>query len=247
MTVVVTVLAIGVGSAQSEGSAIEASLTANGVDVLSVAVDQAAKAVVVDVASKDEGSPDDAWARAMIERELASRKQSGGLSIDTVVTVNFLDQEGNVVYGVSDLTVDPFASQATPPIDPGMVAEVKSYAEREVSQKGLALLSLQVAQTGDGNNVLQVGIAVSGGEDRDGQIQWIVRKLMGSLARELRNKGAVIYLSRVSIEESGTGRPLVDMVSQADRKSVRAWSAPDVPASWALFPPSAGPGSQSGQ
>lgn len=234
--VVATSLALNAGGARGAASSIEGCLAASGVAVKGVAIDEDAKVVTVNIASKEGGAPEDAMARMLIERELLFRKHSGVLDV-TTFTVNMLDQSGKMVDSVSDMTLEDCSIVSADPIESTVVDEMKKYAAQGAEQHGLDLLSCEITQPAPGTNAVEMSLAVPTGDGRNTRINEAIGLLSSVCLQFTVKQAEPVQIYRVSIKETETGRALVDFVVDSARKSIRAWHAPDVPASWAFSAP----------
>jgi hypothetical protein len=218
---------------QGAASSIEAALRVGGVDVKSVAIDEAAKVVTVNVTSQEGGRPDDAMARMLIERELISRNESGDLAAQSF-TVNMLDQNGRVIDSISDMTLDSWVLVTAEVPEPSLSDRVQRYAEELATEQHIQLLSCEITQATKGTNVVAVRVAITDGEDQSEQIKRGVG-LLGRIRQEIEmEQGAAIQLLRLSVEDADTSRELVDIVIDPVRRSVRGWHAPDAPVGWTI-------------
>ena len=207
--VVATSLALNAGGARGAASSIEGCLAASGVAVKSVAIDEDAKVVTVNIASKEGGAPEDAMARMLIERELLFRKHSGVLDV-TTFTVNMLDQSGKMVDSVSDMTLEDCSIVSADPIESTVVNEMKKYAAQGAEQHDLDLLSCEITQPAPGTNAVEMSLAVPTG-DGGTRINEAIG-LLSSVCLQFTVKQAEPVRSTVYRSRKRNGRALVDFV-----------------------------------
>ena len=234
---------LGSGRAESAGVAptIQSALQAQGLRVASVKQDPIADTLNVVIQSKTGGSPEDAWANAVVQREAGFLAQSGALAAGTV-TVTIVDGQGKTIYQMSG-PVDPRPRPAGKKVDPTALDGLKTGLANQAQKQGATLQSVSISADDSQGVVVEATVTApaAAGDARDAQIKWATLELMGQLRDYADGPGALdVDLYKISIADA-SGAPLVEYVVDPSAKTVHAWMAPGLTPVWAAGQPAPGP------
>ena len=234
---------LGTGSAFPVGveTTVQNQLQAQGLPVSDVSQDAATGTLSVVIKSKTGGSPDDAWANTVIQREAGFLAQSGTLTADTVA-VTIVDGQGKVLYEWSG-PVDSQPRPAGKTADATALDRLKPALDAQASKQGVTLDSLSISADESQGVVVaaEETVTSSAVTTRDEAIKWATLGLISQLRDYVDGPGALdVDLYKISVRDAGGGA-LVEYVVDPAAKSVRAWMAPGVTPVWATGRPSPAP------
>jgi len=218
------------------GGPLEAALKSRGISVENLVVTGTDEGVEVSITTSAGGEPTALRTRTVIEKELAYLKSDGQTAAEWV-TVVIRDETGAVLFGTRqpvEAAVRPTPAAVEPEKSDAVARFVASRAqERSVGMKDFLIVS-------EGSDmIVEVVLAVEAGDERDSQIEWIIPSLLGEIRDEVENvNGIKPAFYRLSIQDADTYEPLVEWVVDAQKVSVRGWTAESVDADLAMFPPS---------
>ena len=234
---------LGNGRAVSAGveTTIQSELQTQGLRVASVKQDPVADTLNVVIKSKTGGSPEDAWANTVVQREAGFLAQSGALAAGTV-TVTIVDTQGKTIYQMSG-PVDSRPRPAGKKVDPTALDSLKTGLSSQAQQQGATLQSVSISADDSQGVVVEAAVMApaAAGDARDEQIKWATLGLLGQLRDYADGPGALdVDLYKISIADA-SGAPLVEYVVDPTAKTVHAWMAPGLTPVWATGHPSPGP------
>ena len=245
LVVVAATLGTTLGSGRADSAAvaptIQSALQAQGLPVASVKQDPVAGTLNVVIQSKAGGSPDDAWANTVVQREAGFLAQSGALAAGTM-TVTIVDGQGKTIYQMSG-PVDPRLRPAGKKVDPTALDGLKTGLANQAQKQGATLQSVSISADDSQGVVVEAAVTASAaaGDARDAQIKWATLELLGQLRDYADGPGALdVDLYKISIADA-SGAPLVEYVVDPSAKTVHAWMAPGLTPVWAANRPSPGP------
>ena len=245
MIVVAAVFGVLLGGGRAESASVDltvkSALEAQGLRVASVGQDSATATLNVVINSKTDGSPEDAWASTVIQREADFLAESGSLSV-ACVGVTLVDERGKVTYewsGPVSSRPRPVEKAASPTALEAAKADLAGQAEKQ----GVNLRDLSISSDKTQGTVIKADEVVSSpaGDARDNEIKWATVELLGQLRDRLDASDSVaVDLYRISIKDAA-GTPLVEYVVDPGARTVRAWTAPGITPVWSSRGPSSGP------
>jgi hypothetical protein len=226
--------------AKGQATALQSRLADAGVNVESVAIDQAKRTATFTVVSQPGGSPDNAWADTVIMHELIYDNQTANLGVDTY-TVQYVDQSGKVLDSETTAVQPGPAPSPTAQASEQQIEDLKSFVGQQATAGKVTLDQFGVTTVGDLGTVVSAEITVDTGSARDSEIRWVIGTLLGALRGRAEDQLAMpVRLYRIRIVEAGTGRTLVEHVVQTGSEMATSWMASDVKLTWAAsVPPSA--------
>ena len=220
---------------------IQNQLRAQGVSVASVVQDASTSTLSVVIRSKTGGSPEDAWANTVVQREADFLARSGAVTASTVA-VTIIDGQGRTIYQWSG----PIDSQPRPAgktVDPTALDSLRSDLTGQAQKQGVTLQNLVISSDQAQGAVVEADVIVAApaGDARNTEIKWATLQLLGQLRDYADGPVALdVDLYKISIVDA-SGAPLVGYVVDPSAKTVRAWMAPGVTPVWATGGPSPGP------
>jgi hypothetical protein len=234
--VVAAVFGVLLGGGRAESASVDltvkSALEAQGLRVTSVAQDSATDTLNVVINSKTDGSPDDAWASTIIQREADFLAESGALPV-AWVGVTVVDEQGKVTYEWSG----PVSSRPRPvekAASPTAVEAAKSDLAGQAEKQGVTLRDLSVSSDKTQGTVVKAEEIISSpaGDARDNEIKWATTELLGQLRDRFDASDSIaVDLYRISIKDAA-GIPLVEYVVDPGARTVRAWMAPGITPVW---------------
>jgi hypothetical protein len=242
---IAAVFGVLLGSGRAESASVDltikSALEVQGLRVSSVSQDSASSTLNVVINSQAGGSPEDAWANTIVQREADFLAQSGALVSDWV-GVTIVDEQGRVTYkwsGPISSRPRPFEKATSQTALDAVKADLSLHAEKE----GVILKELSISSDKTQGAVISADEVVTApaGDVRDKQLKWATVELLGQLRDHLDGADSPSPdLYRISIKDAG-GASLVEYVVDLGAKTVRAWMAPGVTPVWSTGRPSAGP------
>jgi hypothetical protein len=234
---------LGNGRAASAGveAGMQDELQAQGLRVATVSQDAAADTLNVVINSKTGGSPEDAWASTIVQREAGFLAESGALAAGSVA-VTIIDEQGRTMYQWSG-PVDAQPRPAGKTVNPAALDSLRPDLADEAQKQGVTLQNLSISSDESQGVVLEaeVTLTASTGDARDNEIRWATIELLGELRDYTDGSGTfAVDLYKISVDDA-RGAPLVQYVVDPTAKTVHAWMAPGVSPVWATGRPSPGP------
>ena len=239
------VLGVLLGGGRAESAPVDvtvkSALEAQGLRVASVGQDSTTDTLNVVINSETDGSPEDAWASTVVQREADFLAGSGALPV-AWVAVTILDEQGKVAYKWSG----PVSSRPRPlerAANSTALEAAKSDLAGQAEKQGVTLRDLSVSSDKTQGTVVKADEVVSSpaGDARDNEIKWATVELLGQLRDRLDASDTVsVDLYRISVEDAA-GTPLVEYVVDPGARSVRAWMAPGITPVWSGHRPSSAP------
>ncbi len=213
---------------------IQGDLKAQGLNVLSVERDAASDTINVVIGSKTGGSPEDAWANTVVQREADFLAQAGALTAESVA-VTIVDEQGKPIHQWSG-PIDSRLRPVEKALDSAVLDSLRSDLNSKAEKQGVILKDLSILSDQAQGTVVRAEVVVPApaGDARDSEIKWATLELLGQLRDYADGSGSlVVDIYRISIKDEA-GAPLVEYVVDPNAKIVRAWMASGVTPVWAI-------------
>ena len=232
--VVAAALGLALGSRETRAAALDTTIRSDlltqGLNVTDVRLNPTDNSLQVIIRSTKTGSPGDAWARTVAEREvsyLAASADLGGGTVD----VKLMDENGTTVFESSG-PIEPQPRPVVNPVKSDAFAPIQGSLASQALEEGISLNTIVVAQDPAQGTVVTIDLTAAGGAGLSEQIRYATQQLGGKVADFARGPGRVeVDLYRMTIDDP-SGAPLVDYVVDVKARSVHTWAASGLQPVW---------------